>query len=88
MSQVQSFSRPSQQDISLELAIATILNASREEMAGVLKQIPPEKKQRIALAWILTSNVEEMAEVFKQLPTEKTAEIALAIAQVWQGKSD
>ena len=85
MSQTKPLSRASQKDnISLEMAIATILDASIEEITEALKKIPPEKKQRIALAWVLTSNVEEMTEVWQQVPTAKTGEIALAIGKIWQ----
>ena len=64
MSQTKPLSRASQQNnISLEMAIATILDASIEEITEALKQIPPEKKQRIALAWFLTSDLEELGNL-------------------------
>ena len=89
LSQAKPLSRVSQQNnISLESAIATILNASMEEISEILKQIPPEKTQSIVIAVILNSNVDEMTFVLKQLPTERTGDIALAIGQVWQGESD
>ncbi len=41
---------PQQNNISLELAIARILNASVEEISEVLKEVPPEKTGKLAIA--------------------------------------
>ena len=51
LSQTKPLSRLSQQDyISLELAIARIVNANVNEISEVLKQVPPEKTAKIAIA--------------------------------------
>lgn len=85
MSHTKPLSRVSQQNhISLELALATILDASIEEISEVLKQAPFSKRGKVAIAEILNFNVEEMTEVLKQVPTEKMGDIALAIGKIWQ----
>lgn len=51
MSQAKSLSRVSQKNnISLELAISRVLNASVEEISEVLKEVPPEKTGKLAIA--------------------------------------
>ena len=51
LSGTKPLSRSSQQNnISLELAITTLLNASIDEISEVLKEIPPEKMGKIAIA--------------------------------------
>lgn len=51
LSQAQPRISGSQQNnISLELAIARILNASVEEISEILKQVPSEKTGKIAIA--------------------------------------
>ena len=51
LSHTKPLSRASQQNnISLDLAIATILNASVEEISEVLKEVPPEKTGKLAIA--------------------------------------
>ncbi len=51
MSGTKPLSHPSQQNnISLELAIARLVNASIDEISEVLKQVPPEKMGKIAIA--------------------------------------
>lgn len=85
LSQAKPSSCRSQQNcISLELAIATVANASMEEFLAVMKQLPPDKRRRMVVNEILNSSLAEKVEVFKQVPLAETGEIAIAIAQVWQ----
>lgn len=85
MSQTKPLSSPSQQDsISLQLALAMLGNASREEFSEAMEQLPKEKRREMAIALLVNADFAEKIEVFKQLSLEQMGEITMAIAQVWQ----
>lgn len=85
MSQTKSFLPSTQQNcVALDLAIATLTNASRTEFLKVIEQLPTEKRQAMAIALLRSFDLAEKTEIFKQLSLEQTGEVTMAIAQVWQ----
>lgn len=75
-----------QNSVALDLAIATLIDASLEDFAAAIEQLPTEKKRELAVKLILVTSPSEKVEMMRLLPLEETGELAQAIAQVWQEK--
>lgn len=69
---------------TLELATATLINASQSELLLAIEQLPKEKRRELIVKLILAANFAEKVEIMKLLPLEEMGELAQAIAQVWQ----